>query len=71
MLKVKHLKSIEEYAFYECTGLISVTFKETEGWYIGDSVGDKASAEINSYLVNKSAAATCLTSMYVGRYWTH
>ena len=62
--------SIERWAFYRCSELTSVTFKNTSGWYIGTSVGDKTTAISSSDLANTSTAATYLKSTHSGKYWT-
>ena len=63
--------SIRNYAFDSCRGLTTATFKNTTGWYVGDSAGAKTTAMSSSDLANTSTAATYLKSTYSGKYWTH
>lgn len=62
--------SIDTWAFYRCSKLTSVTFKNTTGWYVGDSAGAKTTAISSSDLTNTSTATTYLKSTYSGKYWT-
>ena len=62
--------SIGDWAFLACDNLTSVTFKNTSGWYIGSSAGEKTTALSSFSLSNKSTAATYLRDTYHDNYWT-
>lgn len=65
-----NVTSIGYDAFNRCTKLSSATFKNTSGWYVGDTAGAKTTALSSSDLANASTAATYLKSNYSNKYWT-
>lgn len=62
--------SIGKSAFAYCSKLTSVTFKNTSGWYVGNTAGAKTTAISSSQLADTSTAATYLKSTYYSKYWT-
>ena len=64
------VKSIGIYAFSGCSGLTSVTFENTTGWWYAFRISATSGTSISSSsLANTSTAATYLTDTYVSYYW--
>ncbi len=59
--------SIGEYAFAYCTGLTSVTFANTSGWYRASS--STATSGTSMDVTDASTNATNLVSNYYSYYW--
>jgi len=60
---------ISREAFYRCYNLISVTFENTSGWYVGNNSGEETTVLRGSDLSNPSTAATYLINTYKEKYW--
>ena len=57
--------SIGKFAFYGCTGLTSVTFANTSGWYRTSTATGDTAIDVTDPATN----ATNLRSTYSGYYW--
>ncbi len=58
---------IKPYAFYKCTSLTSVTFENTNGWYVTKTQG--ATSGTNVDVTNAATNVTNLKSTYNYYYW--
>lgn len=64
------VKSITANAFYGCTNLANVTFKDTSGWYVTQTSGASNGTSISSSnLADTAKAATYLKTTYRAYYW--
>ena len=63
----KGVTSIGSYAFSDCYSLASVTFENTNGWYICSS--GSATSGTNIDVTDTARNATYLTSTYCNYYW--
>ena len=59
---------IGAYAFDSCTALTSVTFENTEGWFVADSSSATSGTSVDVTSEN-SDLITWLTSTYSVKYW--
>ena len=63
-----NVTNIGGYAFYNCSGLSSVVFDDTEGWQVSQDINFSSYTSLSSAgLANASTAATYLKSTY--SYW--
>lgn len=60
--------SIEKQAFYACSNLYSVTFEDSNNWFVSDNKSNESGIDID--LTNPSTNANYLISQYVEKYWT-
>jgi hypothetical protein len=62
--------SIGSYAFYKCSNLSSVVFKNTSSWYYTtSSTATKGTKIFSSDLASSVTAAKYLTTTYYKYYW--
>lgn len=59
--------SIGRYAFYQCNGMRTVTFDDTEGWYVTTTEGATSGKDL--VLTSTTNNATYLRSTYDDYYW--
>ena len=63
----KNVKSITRNAFYGCSNLSSVTFKDTSGWYVTQTKDATSGTSVS--VGNASTNATNLKNQYLAYYW--
>jgi len=68
----ENITAIEKYAFYGCTSITKVSFKQIDGWWRTSSASSTSGTNfVKSDLSNTLTAATYLTSTYTTYYWKY
>ena len=65
-----NVKLIYANTFGSCRALRTVVFKNTNGWYVGKTIGEKTKELASSDLSDSSKAASYLKNSYVSYYWS-
>ena len=68
----ENITVIKKYAFYGCTSITKVVFKNTDGWWRSSSASSTSGTDFNkNELLNATTAKQYLISTYVSYYWKY